>query len=157
MPSSVAANGTPLRTHARSSVDRRNASKVGDPENAVPASSVVTQVNRNSTTLRSGREGAGRPIATVPWPLPWSSPSSTRRFRLSADDARRAGHRRMTQPITRSRSPPGQPRHRAPNTLESGLEVQGAHDRLQGGGQDGLALATAAQILRSEERRGGKA
>ena len=64
MPSRVAANGTPLSIHVSGSRDARYASKVGEPENIVPASSVVKQVRTKSTTFQTGprsrrRGGAG--------------------------------------------------------------------------------------------------
>src|SRR6266850_5296548 len=72
MPSSVAANGTPLSIHVSDSRDARYASKVGEPENIVPASSVVKQVRTNRTTFQTGprsrRRGGAGGRGSV-WPL----------------------------------------------------------------------------------------
>src|SRR5882724_8373289 len=72
MPSSVAANGTPLSIHVSGSRDARYASKVGEPENIVPASSEVKQVRTNRTMFQTGprsrrRGGAGGRGSA--WPL----------------------------------------------------------------------------------------
>src|SRR5437879_1177633 len=68
MASSVAANGSPLSIHWNGSRDVRNASKVGEPENIVPASSVVKQVSTKRTMFQTGprerrRGGARRRVA----------------------------------------------------------------------------------------------
>src|SRR5437899_9103114 len=60
MPSRVAANGTPLSIHSSGARDARYASKVGEPENIVPASSVVKQVRTNRTTFQTGPRSRGR-------------------------------------------------------------------------------------------------
>src|SRR5467141_2480680 len=72
MASSVAANGSPLSIHWNGSRDVRNASKVGEPENIVPASSVVKQVSTKRTMFQTGprerRRGGAAGRGTV-WPL----------------------------------------------------------------------------------------
>src|SRR6266446_6783470 len=72
MASSVAANGSPLRIHWNGSRDVRNASKVGEPENIVPASSVVKQVSTKRTMFQTGprerRRGGAAGRGSV-WPL----------------------------------------------------------------------------------------
>src|SRR5438105_7034818 len=72
MASSVAANGSPLSIHWNGSRDVRNASKVGEPENIVPASSVVKQVSTKRTMFQTGprerRRGGAAGRGSV-WPL----------------------------------------------------------------------------------------
>src|SRR5258707_12591764 len=72
MASSVAANGSPLSIHWNGSRDVRNASNVGEPENIVPASSVVKQVSTKRTMFQTGPRGRRRGGAAgrgSVWPL----------------------------------------------------------------------------------------
>src|SRR5467141_404582 len=112
MASSVAANGSPLRIHWNGSRDVRNASKVGEPENIVPASSVVKQVSTKRTMFQTGPRGRRRGGAAgrgSVWPLVVvnGSAASGRSVRSSAYHAavRAAGGRRRRRRAGEGRGP----------------------------------------------------